>query len=453
VKRSMIAVGMITLAVALAALSFVGACAPTPTAPGVPKEILIGDVVSYTGAFAPFGRGAFGVEAAVEDINKLGGIYIKEYDTRIPVRWITADCESDPLKVAPLTEDMILRDKVQFLGMHLEAAMMRQGTAMMADKYKIPAVYGVGPLETFMSMKQSAGATWKYSYTFGFAMATPPEPGDFRENNPGYLFIPSMFGALEAASGQTNKKMALFAGDNADGRSWYMVFSGISTEQGYDCYRVKDSFGIYPPGTTDFSPLIKEWKDAGCEILWGNCVGPDFGTMLRQCKAQGFKPKVVFATMAADYYADIIAWGGDLPLGVYMENWFVLNPKTKNDRGIGDTTTQSLADRWYKKTGESYEGSGIGWDYMGAQILFNAIERAGTLDSDAVLKAIGETDFMCMDGGRVVFEKSTQFHRWPVAVGQWQKTDNPWVWEPKTVFSLNDVYTQTAEQIFPKPWD
>jgi branched-chain amino acid transport system substrate-binding protein len=427
---------------------------PKPTE-GIPTEIRIGDTVSYTGAYASFGRGSFGVEAAVEDINAQGGIYVKEYDKKIPVKWITVDCESDPLKVAPLTEDLILRDKVQFLGMHLEVPTLRQGTAMMADKYKIPAVFGVGPLESWMEIRKSANAEWKYSWAFGFDMGTPFPAGDFREGNMGYQFVPTIFGALQSATAQTNKKMACFALDDADGRAWYMVFTGLSIQQGFDCYRAADQFGIYPGGTTDFSPLIQEWKDAGCEILWGNCPGPDFGTILRQCKAQGFEPKVVFATRAADYYADIEAWGGDLPNGVYMESWFVRNPKTINDRGIGDTTTESLAERWYQKTGEPYEGSGIGWEYMGAQILFNAIEKAGTLDSDAVLKAISETDFMSMDGGRVVFSDfdGTHFHCWPVAVGQWQKTDNPWVWEPKTVFSLNDVYLQTAEQIFPKPWD
>ena len=50
------------------------------------------------------------------------------------------DVASDPLKVAPLTEDLILRKKVHFLGPHLEVPTMRQGTAVMADEYKIPAL-------------------------------------------------------------------------------------------------------------------------------------------------------------------------------------------------------------------------------------------------------------------------------------------------------------------------
>jgi branched-chain amino acid transport system substrate-binding protein len=426
---------------------------PPPPPPEIPSEILVGDTVSYTGPYAPFGFGAWGAETAVEDINKLGGVYVEEYGTRIPVRWITVDTGSDPLKVAALTEDLILRDKVNFLGMHLEVTTMRQGTAVMADKYGVPAVYGIGPLEPWLAMKEGAGAEWNYSWIWGFAMATPTAPGDFREGNDGYLFIPTSFAGLATFAEQTNKKMACFALGDPDGVGWYETYTAIAADQGYDCYRTDEQFGIYPMGTTDFSPLIEEWKDAGCEILWGNCPGPDYGIVLKQCKTLGFEPKLVFATRAAAYYRDITAWGGDLAEGVICELWFVRNPQTLGDRGIGDRTFESLGEDFYEASGEPLEMSGIAWEYMGAQMLFNAIEKAGTLDPDEVVEALRATDFMCMGGGRVMFETGTQFHRWPVSLGQWQKTDTPWVWEPHVVFSLNDVLVPTHELIFPKPWD
>jgi len=414
----------------------------------IPKEIRIGDVVSYTGPYAGFGFNSWGVEAAFEDINKQGGIYVKEYGKKIPVRWITVDVASDPLKVAPLTEDLILREKVHFLGPHLEVPTMRQGTAMMADKYKIPAIFGVGPFESWMAMKQSAGATWKYSWAYGFAIGTPPEPKDFRSNNPGYLMMPTWLGALGAYAGKTNKKVAAFALDDADGRAWYMAFTGVATKEGYDCYRAQDQFGIFPLETNDFSPIIQEWKKNGCEILWGNCPAPHFGILWKQCHVLGFKPKIVFSTRAAMHYRDIASWGGDLPHGVGMEIYW--NPSAKGAVGIGGTTPQSLAERWYKKKNEPLT-QGIGYEYHGAQILFNAIEKAGTLDPDAVNKALSETDLATMNG-RAVFEKGTQFQRFWCAFGQWRKTDKPWVWEAPTVFSYSDAFPVTAELIFPMPY-
>jgi branched-chain amino acid transport system substrate-binding protein len=415
----------------------------------IPKEILIGDTVSYTGPYAIFGGiSSFGTEAAIADINKQGGIYVKEYGKKLPVKWITRDCQSDTLKVAPLTQELILKDKVHFLGGHFEVPPMRQGTAMMADKYKVPAVFGVGTYEPWVAMRQAATPPWKYSWAFGFSIGTPAVKGDFREGKRGYLMMATWFGALGAYAEKTNKKAAVFALDDPDGKGWYLGFTGAAGGQGYDCYRAKDQFGIYPLGTTDFTPLIQEWKKHGCEILWGNTIAPDLGIMFKQCKAQGFKPKLVFATRGAMFYQEIVSWGGDLPNGVLTEVYWT--PHMKGARGIGGTTPESLAQRWYEAKKEPL-AQGIGWNYAVAQTLFDAIERAGTLDSEAVLKALGETDLNTM-WGRVVFEKDTQFQRVPCQIGEWVKTDKSYVWEMPITFSYNDFMPPTAELLFPKPW-
>jgi branched-chain amino acid transport system substrate-binding protein len=226
-----------------------------------------------------------------------------------------------------------------------------------------------------------------------------------------------------------------------------MGFTGAATKQGYDCYRSKDQFGIYPPGTTDFTPLIQEWKKFGAEIIWGNSPAPDLGIMFKQCKAQGFKPKLVFATRGAMFYQEIEAWGGDLPNGVLTEAYWT--PDIKGAMGIGNTTPQSLAERWYQAKKEPL-AQGIGWNYAVAQTLFDAIERAGSLDADDILKALAKTDINSM-WGRVVFENQTHFQRIPCLVGQWIKTDKDY--KLRIVFSYNDFIPTTGEIEFPKPWN
>jgi branched-chain amino acid transport system substrate-binding protein len=416
-----------------------------------PEYILIGDTVSYTGPYAIFGGVAsWGTEAAVEDINAEGGIYVAEYGKKIPVQWITVDCESDVNKVATLTEDLILNNKVHFLGGHFEVPPMRAGTAMMAQEYKIPAVFGVGTYEPWVEMQAAAAEPWTYSWAFGFSIGTPAVAGDYREGDPGYLMMATWLGALDAAGTETNKKAALFALDDPDGRGWYLGFAGAAEAAGYDCYRYEDEFGIYPFGTTDFTSLIQEWKTAGCEILWGNTIAPDIGTLLLQCQAQGFEPKAVFATRGAMFCEEVTAWGGDFAEGVITEIYW--SPSIQDAEGIGGETPQGLAERWHEDKGDQSVPQGIGWNYAVAQTLFDAIERAGTLDADAVCEALAETDLASM-WSRVVFEQDTQFQRVPCQIGQWRATANPWVWEAPTVFSYNDFLPAEADLIFPKPWD
>jgi ABC-type branched-subunit amino acid transport system substrate-binding protein len=414
----------------------------------IPKEILIGDVGSFAGPYAAFGQGIFGVEAAIEDINKQGGVFVKEFNKKIPVRLIKRDTQSDLLKAAPLAEDLILREKVNFFAEHLEPPEMRQGTATMCEKYKIPHISGVGPFESWMSIKEAVKPTWTYSWAYGFAIGTPAPKGDFREGKKGYLMVPTWFGALGEYADKTNKKVAAFGADDQDGRPWYMAFTGLAKEAGYDCYRAQEQFGIFPRGTTDFTSILQEWKKYGCEILWGNCPAPDYGILWRQARTMGFKPKIVFATRASLFYRDIEAWGGDLPHGVGMELFW--DPSIKSAVGIGGTTPRSLEERWHKKTGEPLN-QGIGYSYMSAQVLFAAIERAGTLDGPKVNKALGETDMNSMYG-RIVFDKQAQFHRFNVQFGQWRKTNKPWKWESPVVFSFNDNVPATAKLIFPMPY-
>jgi hypothetical protein len=51
---------------------------------------------------------------------------------------------------------------------------------------------------------------------------------------------------------------------------------------------------------------------------------------------------------------------------------------------------------------------------------------------------------------RVKFDEN-HFTYEPLAFGQWQKTDKPWVWECPVVFSLLDFIKVAAEPVFPIP--
>jgi ABC-type branched-subunit amino acid transport system substrate-binding protein len=84
------------------------------------------------------------------------------------------------------------------------------------------------------------------------------------------------------------------------------------------------------------------------------------------------------------------------------------------------------------------------------QVLFDAIERAGTLDPVALNKAMSETNLDTVNY-LVKFDPETHFSWIPLFVGQWQKTDNPWVWELSITYSEHDFLKPTTDFIFPVP--
>ena len=436
---------LITLMVVLMSGVIFGGCEAGPAAP---EEILVGVPAALTGMYAGFGEGyKFGMEAAVDDINKLGGVYVKEYDQKLPIKLVIVNSESDPIKAGTLAESLIVTDKVHFISSGDLPPPMHPGVSTVCDRYKIPYVMSCGPLEPWKGMRDEVEGHWEYSWATGlFAIVIPAPEGDFRAK-PGYTIVDTWQAMLDLYGDQTNKKVAVFASDDPDGVGWYALFPGFLEGLGYDVVGEEKKLGLVPMETTDFSSIINQWKDYGCEILWGNAPAPFVGTLLRQCATLGFQPKMVSIGRAPLFYEDVSAWGGDIPLGIGVEIWW--DPSYEDSPGIGGTTPQSLAERWTEETGKPLNRGIAG--YRSIQVLIDAIERAGTLDGEKVNAALAETDLMTISH-RVKFDEN-HFSRGALTFGQWQKTDKPWVWECPVVFSKHDFIKATGDPIFPIPYE
>jgi ABC-type branched-subunit amino acid transport system substrate-binding protein len=92
--------------------------APTEVPPPPPKDkIVVGMSRPLSGPLAIIGDSAFRpiYETWVPRVNDEGGVYVKEYDTQLPIELKIYDDTSDPGTMASLTEKLILEDKVDFL--------------------------------------------------------------------------------------------------------------------------------------------------------------------------------------------------------------------------------------------------------------------------------------------------------------------------------------------------
>jgi len=81
-----------------------------------PSEIKIGTLYSGSGQLSGTSMPVHvGLEYWADGVNKAGGLYVKAFDKKIPVRLISYDDQSTPALAANLTNQLITRDKVDIL--------------------------------------------------------------------------------------------------------------------------------------------------------------------------------------------------------------------------------------------------------------------------------------------------------------------------------------------------
>jgi len=437
---------LIPLAILLVAALIFGGCKP---AEEVPEEIRFGLNTALTGLDSGHCiGGAFGWRAAVDDMNALGGVYVEEYGKKLPVRVIITDNQSDFLKSGTLAEDLILNDDIHFLTFAGGPQPMNAPIMMVAERYKVLACGLDGIKEQFFATRQEVSPPWKYTWNISFAVGMPYPPGSFWDK-PGYTVADSTAVFLDDIFARTNGIVGVYATDDMDGRGWFGGTMPMAEAAGFTVCGKEQELGIFPSGTTDFTALINDWKDCDPELIMGNAPAVDTGTILRQCREMGFHPKAIWGTKGAFYQRDVEAWGGDLPNGVVTElHWHQTLPPEEHP-GIGGTTPMSLYERWVA-AGEQYTPT-IAFGYGSAQVLFDAIERAGTLETEAVLEAVSETNLKTILT-HIVFDKENQFAGIPMMLGQWREVDGPEKWECVLIVVLH-YDADIAELLFPIPYD
>ena len=112
--------------------------ATKPPAAQAPAYIEVGASIPLTGKFGSLGTQVKpGYAYAVKDINDAGGVYVKEFDKKIPLRLTIYDDESDPTKAVSKLETLFSDQKVvAYLGG--AGSDMHVATTAIAEKNKVP---------------------------------------------------------------------------------------------------------------------------------------------------------------------------------------------------------------------------------------------------------------------------------------------------------------------------
>jgi len=338
---------------------------PTVSYPPAPEFIEIGASIPLTGRFGSLGSQVdVGYQYAVEDINAAGGIYVEEYGTQIPLRLTVYDDESDPTKAVTKMESLFSEQQVvAYLGG--AASGMHAATTAIAELHGVPYL---GVSFAWWNIHQRG-----YQYLFS---PFPKSPDQARNV---YQFLNEAL-----AEGERPTNVAIFQEATDWGIELGGMFRADAPAFGYTVVYYEE----YAPGTTDFSALILAAQAAGADMLLGMPNTPDGIAMVRQMSELGWTPKFTMLVRAPDG----ATWGETLgALGDYIA-FFPGWHHGEDFPGVAEINARHEAD--FGRPADVL----VGPAYACVQVLADAIERAGTLDRDAIRDALAETDMMTVIG-------------------------------------------------------
>ena len=336
-----------------------------PTFPPGPEFIEIGGSIPLTGKFGSLGSQVLaGYKYAVEDINAAGGVFVAEYGKKIPFRLTTYDDESDPTKAVSKMETLNSEQQVvAYLGG--AASGMHAATVAIAEKNKVPYL---GIAFALYSIHQQG-----YKYLFSPFPKSPDQARDI------YLALNELI-----PEGQRPLNVAIFQEKTDWGIELGGMFNADAKPNGYTVVY----YGEYAPGTTDFSSMILEAKDAGADMLLGMPNTPDGIAIMKGLSELGWAPKFTMLVRAPDGNT----WGETLgTIGDYVA-FFAGWHYAEDFPGVAELNAKHEAE--FGRPSDVL----VGPAYACVQVLADAIERAGSLDREAIREALTKTDMMTVIG-------------------------------------------------------
>ncbi len=372
-KHLLVLVGSLFLVIAFWSLSFFG-----QEARAAEKPIVLGCPLST--AFLYGWDAERAIKLAVEEINAKGGVSVGKEKRPFKVEVIdTRDLEpgvpvSDALLVV---EKLILGKNADFIvggPVRSEAALAAMD---LLSKYKKVSILTTGVL-TPAYHKRVGDEYDKFKYCFRIS------------GEVGWMVIGEFLPCLMDIKAKYGlNKLFIMIQDVAHARGGGDLVAKLASEKGWEVLGKE----VYPTGTTDYSVGLMKAKKENAQVILIWMDMPESSILLKQWYDMKV-PAVPFGTI----------------ISAAEEPGFWKATEGKGEYALASVVNAgnapSKATPWTMKFVEAYtkrwkvepEGYGTSSSYMAVYVLKDAIERAGSLDSDAVVTALEKTDLMGVYG-------------------------------------------------------
>ena len=330
---------------------------PDPATVSRAQAVVLGASIPLSGPLAGFGIcQQWGYETAVKDLNQAGGITIDGTPRRI--RLLIRDDQTDPALTADHSERLITGDGAVALLGSCTPPLVHAGAAV-AERRRVPLVTGCNPLGAFRAARQ-----WAYAWNLFFDehdLASVP----FR-----------MMADMGLAS---NRKVAILTDDGPhESKLAGQLWPAQAASAG--CTVVHNTALPDEPGP--LAATIAQAQATGADIVLVDAIPPRAIALRQQMASAGFAPRLLVVEKGGEPEAFAQATGG-LSDGVLVSGYW--HPS------FPYPGASELGRRFQAET-QRTPGAQIANAHAVAQVLLDAIARAGSLDGERINAAIAATD-------------------------------------------------------------
>ncbi len=373
--------------------------------PAAAKDSMtIGFSMSLTGKYAPGAKGQIDSYLLWEEVvNKKGGIFVKEYGKKLPVKLVYYDDKSETDTAVRVYEKLITEDKVDILFSPYGTS-IHFAVAPIAERYKVPIV---GSTAASVKLRD-----FKTKYFWFITSAVPDR---------------QMAALVDLLQNLGIKKIAIIYAQELFPRENLQFLDPLVKKAGFEVALRKD----YPMGAKDLTTLLSEVKGKDPEAVIALCYPGGSFTITAQAKEVGLNPKFFFELVGPATTVFSPKFGAATEGIATMGHW---SPKGKWPGA------QDFYEAYQAKFNKKPDPLNSVLAYTASQVVEQSVEAVGSFDWDKIRDYIAKTEFQTINGP-IKFSGSENM-RTPSMILQWQKSNLEIIWPKETA---------TAKPLFPKP--
>ncbi len=334
---------------AIFAAAFIFAGTASAAAPSG-EPILLGEIVSQSGAFAMFAGGHKGAQLAIDQINAAGGVLGR------PLQLLSQDDKSNPSEGTKIFRELASKKVVAILG---NSGQTTYAASPISLEMKVPYM---------VSMGYAAALTDKFSHRYFFRAITSDR-----------VFA---YAIADHMAKQPATRYCTIGNDFTYGRSITATVMERIKSLKASVQVIPGCEFWAPPGQLDFTPQISaimgQKPDA---LMFGGVVGISSDAFVKQAKAFGLFNRMVGVHPSLGMPTNTLGLTkADVPEGIFSGSDYPYPPV---DNALNQKFFKEYSARWKEPPFEISANA-----YTAVRLIANAMQKAGKADREALVDAL-----------------------------------------------------------------